>query len=234
MNDPIEQRPVFGFDIEPSDLPENTDPRCPTVLILDVSGSMAGSAIRELQEGVAQYLDELSADTLAKRRVELAIVTFGGVVQVLNQFSSPDHFIKPTLTATGDTPMGKAVVTALELLKERKVQLSRQGIPQYRAWVFLITDGGPTDERHAVWNEAIQQLKEGEGKRSFMFFAVGVKGANFEKLKQLSPERPPIQLDGLRFRDLFQWLSASQKMVSSSQPGDQVVLPPVNWGIITI
>ena len=54
-----------------------------------------------------------------------------------------------------------------------------------------------------------------------------------EKLKQLSPGRAPVTLAGLRFRDLFQWLSASQKAVSTSKPGDSVALPPVNWGSIT-
>lgn len=223
----------MGFDVSPSDLPDNTDPRCPTVLILDVSGSMTGAAIRELQSGVAQYVDELSADSLAKRRVEVAIITFGGKVEVLNTFSTAEGFTTPTLTAAGDTPMGQAIVTSLDLLKERKIELSKQGIPQYRAWVFLITDGGPTDEHLNVWKEAIERLREGEGKKSFMFFSVGVQGANFEKLKLLSNERPPLKLDGLRFRDLFQWLSASQKMVSSSSPGEKVSLPPVDWGTIT-
>ena len=223
----------MGFDVSPSDLPDNSDPRCPTLLILDVSGSMTGSAIRELQNGVTQYIDELSADSLAKRRVEVSIITFGGKVEVLNPFSTAETFTTPTLTATGDTPMGQALVTGLDLLKERKVELSRQGIPQYRAWVFLITDGGPTDEHLSVWKEAIERLREGESKKSFMFFSVGVQGANFEKLKLLSSERPPLKLDGLRFRDLFQWLSASQKMVSSSSPGEKVALPPVDWGTIT-
>lgn len=233
MNDPIDQRPAFGFGIESTDLPDNSDPRCPTVLILDVSGSMGGAPLQELQAGLTQYVDELAADSLAKRRVEVAVITFGGTVQVAHSFCSPDRFATPTLAASGDTPMGQAVVAALDSLKERKSELARMGIPQYRAWVFLITDGGPTDERTQAWSEAVRRLREGESNKSFLFFAVGVKGANFSKLKELSGERPPVALDGLRFRDLFQWLSASQKVVSSSQPGEQVPLPAVNWGSIS-
>ncbi len=233
MSDPINQTPAFGFGIEKNDLPENTDPRCPTVLILDTSGSMSGKPLQELQNGIITYIDELAADSLAKRRVEVAIITFGGTVQVAHAFSPADQFATPTLVASGDTPMGQAVNTALDLLKERKAELARQAIPQYRSWIFLITDGGPTDDRLPAWIEAVNRLRDGEQRKSFLFFAVGVQGANFDKLKELCLERPPVALDGLRFRDLFQWLSASQKSVSSSKPGDQVPLPPVNWGSVS-
>ena len=48
-----------------------------------------------------------------------------------------------------------------------------------------------------------------------------------DKLKELCGERPPILLNGLQFRALFQWLSASQKAIPKSNPGDQLALPPV-------
>jgi uncharacterized protein YegL len=60
----------------------------------------------------------------------------------------------------------------------------------------------------------------------------GVEGANFEVLKQISV-REPVKLKGLRFRDLFKWLSDSQKAVSRSTPGDTIPLPtptgPSGW-----
>jgi uncharacterized protein YegL len=61
--------------------------------------------------------------------------------------------------------------------------------------VFLITDGGPADE----W-------EVGCGAGSFAFFPVGVQGARMDVLNQIS-SREPLKLQGLRFRDLFQWLS---------------------------
>lgn len=217
----------FGTD----DFAENPEPRCPSVLILDVSGSMGGAPIGELNAGLQVYRDELAADSLAAKRVEVALLTFGGRVDLVSDFCTASSFSAPTLAATGDTPMGAAINQALDLLSQRKDQYRANGIAFYRPWVFLITDGGPTDE----WQSAAQRVRDGEAKKSFAFFAVGVKGARMDVLSQIS-SREPLKLDGLRFRDLFQWLSNSQQSVSKSTPGDEVPLSnpaaPGGWATV--
>lgn len=55
---------------------DNPEPRCPCLLLLDTSGSMRGAAIAELNEGLITFKDELAADSLAMKRVELAVVYF--------------------------------------------------------------------------------------------------------------------------------------------------------------
>ena len=76
---------------------------------------------------------------------------------------------------------------------------------------------------------------EGEAKKKFKFFAVGVEQANFDILKQISVSEP-IALKETRFRDLFAWLSSSLAAVSQSTPGDEVPLEnptgPKGWGSI--
>src|SRR5262249_30834955 len=81
---------------------ENPEPRCACVLLLDVSGSMAGTPIMELNAGLTAYKDELAADSLASKRVEVAIVTFGGSVQTVCDFTTADAFHPPVLTTGGD------------------------------------------------------------------------------------------------------------------------------------
>ena len=210
---------------------ENPEPRCACVLLLDVSGSMNGAPIAELNDGLVHYKDELAADGLASKRVEVAVVTFGGEVRTASDFATADVFQPPTLVANGDTPMGRAILHALDLLAKRKETYRSHGVQYYRPWIFLITDGGPTDE----WQTAAQAIKDGATKKAFSFFAVGVEGANIEILRQISP-REPVTLKGLRFRDLFAWLSDSQKSVSRSTPGDDVVLKnpaaPDGWATV--
>jgi uncharacterized protein YegL len=64
----------------PVGLPEffdNPENRCPVVLLLDTSGSMAGEPIQELNRGVNLFRDEILRDAKASLRVEVAIVSFG-------------------------------------------------------------------------------------------------------------------------------------------------------------
>jgi uncharacterized protein YegL len=217
----------FGESVE---FAENTEPRCPCLLLLDTSGSMRGKPIDELNAGIRQLRDELFADDMAQKRVEVAIIGFGPV-QTLSEFQTPDVFQPPTLAASGDTPIGAAIEAGLNLLDQRKQTYRNNGVTYYRPWVFLITDGGPTD----YWQAAAERVKQGEASNHFSFFAVGVEGARMDILAQLT-SREPLKLQELRFRDLFKWLSNSLTSVSKSQVGTQVPLEnptgPNGWGSV--
>jgi uncharacterized protein YegL len=215
----FEQMP-FGS----SEFADNPEPRCPCLLLLDTSHSMSGNPIAQLNQGIQAFKDELATDALAMKRVEIAVVTFGPVA-VLNDFQTPDHFYPAHLNTSGDTPLGEAIETGLSLLKQRKDAYKSNAISYYRPWVFLITDGAPTDD----WHRAAELVKQGESSGAFSFFPIAVKGADVSILKQLSV-REPLRLDGLKFRELFSWLSSSLSRVSQSQMGTKVALPaPAGW-----
>jgi uncharacterized protein YegL len=204
---------------------DNGEPRCPCVLVVDTSASMQGAPIEQLNAGLQQLKKELEQDDLASKRGEVAIVTFNSVVTVTQDFVTIDRFDPPTLTADGSTKMNAGVEKGLDLIEARKTVYRTNGISYYRPWMFLITDGEPTDDV----SHAAQRIQQAEANNKVACFAVGVEGANMDCLAKIVV-RPPVKLNGLDFKSMFQWLSASMKRVAESRVGDQVALPPVGWG----
>jgi uncharacterized protein YegL len=209
---------------------QNPENRCPVILLLDTSGSMIGEAMNALNQGVNLFKENIQADTKASLSVEVALITFGPV-KLVQDFVTIDQFTPPTLVADGVTPMGEAIEYALDLLTSRKAVYQENGIQYYRPWIFMITDGAPTDP----WQDAAARIHQGETDRKFCFFSVAVEGADLKTLSQIAPgDRPPVLLNGLDFQSLFVWLSKSMKRVSSGKVGEAVELPPVGWGQVNL
>ena len=124
--------------------------------------------------------------------------------------------------------MGTAIIKAIEMVRVRKDQFHANGIPYYRPWIFMITDGAPTD----IWQAASERVHSEEQTNGLAFFAVGVGEADMKVLTQIAV-RSPLKLQGLKFTELFLWLSASQKRVSAGKPEWKVALPaPEGWAAV--
>lgn len=220
---------------------ENPEQRCPCVLLLDTSGSMLGNStprpIDQLNEGIRKFKEAILGDEIASRRVELSVVTFGGAsAQLVNDFSLLQYIDLRELQASGSTPMGGAIRLGLDLIKARKKAYRQNGIPFYRPWMFIITDGEPTDEG---WESAVHILHQYVEAKGVTLFVVGVEPANMEILNCIAHKsRSAVRLKSQKnsFRELFAWLSASLSAVSSSndQAGQLKLTNPCGWAEVPL
>ncbi len=202
----------------------NAEQRCACMLLLDTSGSMTGPPLDALNAGLQTFQQDIQQDGLAQQRVEISIVTFGGDVATVQDFISAREFTAPQLQAHGGTPMGQAIAEGIARVKARTQTYRENGVPYYQPWVFMITDGAPTDD----WHQAAELVRRESAAKSLTFFAVAVNDADVSILKAITDR--VIKLHGISFRELFLWLSASQKRVSASKPGEQTMLPATSFG----
>jgi uncharacterized protein YegL len=221
---------------------DNPDPRIACTLLLDTSSSMSGEPIAQLNRGFELFCDEIKQDDLAKKRAEIAVITFDSTARVEIPFTEGRDLQSRHLTAGGTTAMGAALNLALDELAAQKQSYRQAGLEYYRPWLFILTDGEPTDG--SVFNSAAARVKQAEAAKGVSVFAIGIgTGANLARLKELSDKRAPIMLEGLSFREFFSWLSASLSAASASnafgssdsgvahaETTEQIPLPsPAGW-----
>lgn len=209
------------LDVQEQDLAMNKEQRTPCLLALDVSNSMSGAPIDELNKGLRLFEQEIKKDDITALRCEIAIVSFGGQATLVQDFVPASQFSAPLLDADGNTPLGGAINLALDTLRARKDAYKRNGINYTRPWLFVISDGAPTDD----WQAATLRLRQEEAAKGVVVFPIGVQDADLNVMARLSAQNSPRVLEGLAFSQFFQWLSTSQEAASTGRPGGSVQIP---------
>ena len=209
--------------------PENYEQKCCCVLVLDVSASMNGSPISELNEGLKAFYRDIHADSTTCNRLEVSIVTFNDTVKTLVQPSLVSKFTIPVLSADGGTKLVDGVQEGIRIIRARKNWYKQTGQPYYRPWIILMTDADPDNTQNLTG--LATEIKQAMANKDFFFLAIGVQGADMEKLKSIAdPSMPAMKLQGLKFLEFFRWLSASMTTVTNSKDGSMVNLPnPAQW-----
>lgn len=228
---------MFNDDFGDVDLLENSEPRCAVCLVLDCSDSMTQtfpgetrSAMEALNGGLDTLVAEVYKDPLARKRIELSFVPYGGEIGEPTPFSTVENIVVPSLAPMGITNTGAALTKALDALEERKKAYKSAGTAYYAPMMFLISDGLSMDDL----KPASDRIKALEGSRKLSFFAIGVEGADLPQLGTIGT-RQALGLKGLNFAELFEWISQSVSNVSASQVGsdDKIALPsPAGWAEI--
>jgi len=215
----------MALAIGADDLVENPTPRVPVTLCLDTSGSMLGEKIRELLEGVNLFYDAIDEDDDAHDAAEVSIVEFNSAANLIQDFASVERLARiDAIEPTGATYLGEGVNLALDTLEKRKSVYSNAGVLYYQPWLVLMTDGHPNGGPASL-ERAVQRVTDLVSAKKLTVFPIGIGAdADMDVLARFSPNRPPLRLRGLNFKEFFEWLSKSVSRVSRSTPGDAIKL----------
>jgi uncharacterized protein YegL len=215
-----------AMDVDLGDLMDNPTPRLPVVLCLDVSGSMWGEPIDELNQGVRLFIENVLSDPIAAASVELCVVTFGDNAELLADFQAVMNVtgVMRVDARNECTNLGEGVELAVKSLNERKEKYKRAAVDYYQPWLVLFSDGEPNVPTVGYHIKVARRVKQMVAEKKLTVFPIGIgREADMDALALFS-DWTPMRLKGLNFREFFQWLSASVSRVSQSRPGDKVEL----------
>ncbi|ENS5605440.1 VWA domain-containing protein [Vibrio mimicus] len=139
----------------------------PVVLLLDVSSSMNGDKIENLNKAVEDMLDTFAQEEKMETEILVSVITFGNQVELQVPYTKASQVHWQGLQANGMTPMGTALKMAKAMIEDKETTPSRA----YRPTIVLVSDGQPNDS----WERPLEDfISEGRSSKcDRMAMAIG-------------------------------------------------------------
>jgi uncharacterized protein YegL len=207
--------------------------RLPIYFLIDVSESMIGEQIDQVQEGIANIIKELRTDPYALETVYISILVFAGKAQKITPLVELVNFYPPKIPIGGGTSLGNAVNFLMSELNTSIVKTTMEQKGDWKPIIFLFTDGNPTDYFQPAfekWN------KDFRTKSNLVVISLGdntdtsIFGQITENVLKLN------HTDAESFKKFFKWVTASIKTSSVSVTDandDGLNLAPITNGYLS-
>jgi len=195
------------------------------VFVLDVSYSMDGPPIDQLNEGLNRFKEEVCQDKQTRDILDVAIIQFNESYEITQDFVPIEYMNSMQLRAKGTTKYSEPIREALRMVDERSRFYRRSGSEPYKPWIILVTDGEPLDDISSVIEEVADMQDEGKVR----FIALGVGDYDSDTLRRITDV--VFRMDGTDFTSFFNWVGKSMRSVSQSSPGEKPPLPPLEGNV---
>ena len=201
--------------------------RLPIYFVLDVSESMVGEPVQQVQEGMRMIIQDLRNDPYSLETVFVSVIAFAGKAHSLSPLEELYKFYPPDLPIGDGTSLGEALNFLMDDMDKSIQKTTVEVKEDWKPIIFLFTDGVPTDDPSRAikkWNDAYRT------QCSMIAVSIG-NGADVHLLGQITEHVLRLnETDKDSFKKFFAWITASVKTssLSVSNCDDDVKLAPVD------
>lgn len=124
--------------------------RLPVYFLIDVSESMVGEPVQQVEEGLSQIIQALKTDPYAIETVWVSIIVFAGQAKTLVPLQEIINFYPPRFPIGSGTALSKGLGHLMYELRRNIVKTTYEQKGDWKPIVFLFTDGVPTEDTSQV------------------------------------------------------------------------------------
>lgn len=187
--------------------------RLPIYFLIDVSESMVGEPIRQVEEGLQTIIQALKTDPNTIETVWISIIVFAGQSRTLIPLQEIINFYPPKFPIGSGTSLSKGLGHLMYELRNNIVNTTVEQKGDWKPIVFLFTDGVPTDEtRYAI----TEWKKNWQRKANLIAVSFGNESDN-KLLGELTENVLYFNnTDVTSYKQFFKWVTDSIKTSSVS------------------
>ena len=202
--------------------------RLPIYFLVDVSESMVGEPIQQVQDGMRMIVQELRTDPYALETAYISVIAFAGKAKSVTPLTELYKFYPPTFPIGGGTSLGAALNFLMDDMDKSLVKTTLEKKGDWKPIIFLFTDGTPTDDPTPAFTRWNQKYRHSA---NIVAISIG-DNANTQLLGQISDNVLRLNnTDEMSFKSFFKWVTASIKATSVSvtdMGDDEVKLAPTS------
>lgn len=187
--------------------------RLPVFLLIDVSESMVGDALYQLEKGLLDIARTLRTNPYALETAYLSVIVFAGRPRTLVPLTEIALFQPPELPIGGGTALGAALDHLMHEIDRSVLRTTPDRKGDWKPLVFLLTDGHPTDDAQA----AVSRWRSSYAAKADLV-AVSIGGGADHRLLDQLTEHVIVFNDAApnAFERFVQWVSMSVQAQSRS------------------
>jgi len=185
----------------------------PVVLLLDVSTSMGGADITDLNTAVKEMVADFAKAEKSEIELLVSIITFGAEVKLELPYTSASNIEWKDLQVSGATPMGTAFKMAKSMIEDKETTPSRA----YRPTIVLVSDGAPNDEWQRPLQELVNEGRSSKCDRMAMAIGTGADNSVLNRFVEGTENGVFTAKDSSEIKKFFQFVTMSVTTRTASQ-----------------